>query len=231
MSRRNKQHIRQRFRAKHDPFSWILEGLDGQNSFGRERLAKHHEHNDELENGSRTGRGEGRQGGRREGYRFFGRGDVKYALLELLAAQPMHGYEMIKALETRSGGIYTPSAGTIYPVLQVLVEKGYVITREENGKKIHQLTEAGHQKLSDHQQQLGKDQVLSEEGQAVHDPSLVNETSSIRGEIKELIQLFKIAGRLLLKQPSYTKQLTEIISQTSSALTALIKAIDESQDK
>jgi DNA-binding PadR family transcriptional regulator len=137
----------------------------------------------------------------------------------------MHGYEMIKALEARSGGIYTPSAGTIYPVLQVLVEKGYVITREENGKKIHQLTEAGHQKLADHQQQLG------EEGQATHDRNLANETSPIRDEIKELIQLFKVAGRLLLKQPSYTKQLSEIISQTRSALTALIKAIDDSQDK
>jgi DNA-binding PadR family transcriptional regulator len=144
----------------------------------------------------------------------------------------MYGYEMIKALETRSGGMYTPSAGTIYPVLQVLVEKGYVITREENGKKIHQLTETGRQKLVEHQQQLGKEPALIEEGQAAHDLELANETNSLRGEIKELIQLFKVAGRLLLKQPNYTNQLIEIINQTRTALTALIKAIDESsQDK
>src|SRR4051794_9550332 len=47
------------------------------------------------------------------GQRFFGRGDVKYALLELLQDHPMHGYEMMKALEERSGGFYVASAGTI----------------------------------------------------------------------------------------------------------------------
>src|SRR5579863_4637910 len=61
-----------------------------------------------------------------EGQRFFGRGDVKFALLELLQERPMHGYEMMKALEERSGGFYTPSPGSIYPTLQMLEEGGYV---------------------------------------------------------------------------------------------------------
>src|SRR6266516_4862688 len=65
----------------------------------------------------------GPQGPFGEGHRFFGRGDVKYALLELLRERPMHGYEMIKALEEKSGGFYTPSAGTIYPTLQMLEDR------------------------------------------------------------------------------------------------------------
>ncbi|HJT59495.1 MAG TPA: PadR family transcriptional regulator, partial [Ktedonobacteraceae bacterium] len=56
----------------------------------------------------------------REGGRFFGRGDMKFALLQLLQERPMHGYEMMKALEEKSGGFYTPSPGSIYPTLQML---------------------------------------------------------------------------------------------------------------
>ena len=59
-----------------------------------------------------------------EGGRFFGRGDMKFALLELLQERPMHGYEMMKALAEKSGGFYTPSPGSIYPTLQMLEEGG-----------------------------------------------------------------------------------------------------------
>src|SRR5260370_42392119 len=57
--------------------------------------------------------------GRGEGGRFFGRGDVKFALLDLLLKRPMYGYEMIKALEERSGGFYSTRPGSIYPTLQL----------------------------------------------------------------------------------------------------------------
>src|SRR5262245_17962661 len=57
------------------------------------------------------------------GKRFFGRGDLKYALLELLQERPMHGYEMMKALQERTGGLYTPSAGSVYPTLQMLEDR------------------------------------------------------------------------------------------------------------
>ena len=78
-----------------------------------------------------------------EGGRFFGRGDVKYALLELLQERPMHGYEMMKALEERSGGFYAPSAGTIYPTLQLLEDRELVTVQEVEGKKIYKITDAG----------------------------------------------------------------------------------------
>src|SRR5215510_10851922 len=53
------------------------------------------------------------------GRRFFGRGDLKFALLELLQERPMHGYEMMKALQERSGGMYSASPGSVYPTLQM----------------------------------------------------------------------------------------------------------------
>ena len=77
------------------------------------------------------------------GKRFFGRGDLKYALLELLQERPMHGYEMMKELQDRSGGVYTPSPGSIYPTLQMLQDRGFVMTEDREGKKIYTITDAG----------------------------------------------------------------------------------------
>src|SRR5579872_5696222 len=81
------------------------------------------------------GPGHGPFGAGREGGRFFGRGDMKFALLWLVQERPMHGYEMIKALEERSGGLYSPSPGSIYPTLQMLEEGGFVTGKEVEGKK------------------------------------------------------------------------------------------------
>lgn len=86
---------------------------------------------------------------RRYRKRYFGRGGVKIALLKLLAEEPMHGYQMIKALEEQSGGMYTPSAGSIYPTLQALADSSFIsIQEEEGGKKIYKITEQGLTALS-----------------------------------------------------------------------------------
>jgi len=77
------------------------------------------------------------------GRRFFSRGGVKYALLELLTIEPMHGYQMIKHLEEQSAGTYKPSPGSIYPTLQLLGDQGFVTAKKEAGKKIFEITEDG----------------------------------------------------------------------------------------
>ncbi len=83
-----------------------------------------------------------RKGGRRG--RVFDRGDLKYAVLRLLARKPMHGYEVMQALEEESGGWYSPSAGSVYPVLQLLQDQGYVTaTEEEGGKRVYAITDEG----------------------------------------------------------------------------------------
>jgi len=72
-------------------------------------------------------------GGRRHGGgggpwgwgRFFGAGEVRLALLSLLENEPKHGYQLMKDLEDRSGGLYRASAGTIYPTLQLLEDEGW----------------------------------------------------------------------------------------------------------
>lgn len=72
-----------------------------------------------------------------------GRGEVRSAVLALLAERPMHGYQIIHEIEERSGGSWKPSAGSVYPTLQLLADEGLILAEESNGRKIYSLTEAG----------------------------------------------------------------------------------------
>ena len=75
--------------------------------------------------------------------RRMGRGDVRAAILALLAEEPMHGYQIIREIEERSGGGWKPSPGSIYPTLQLLADEGLVAVENIGEKKTYQLTEEG----------------------------------------------------------------------------------------
>jgi DNA-binding PadR family transcriptional regulator len=116
----------------------------------------HGSHNDES-----CGRGRGPHGGfGRGGFPFgpgsmgaggfggFGgmrarRGDIREAVLRLLSERPMHGYQIIQELSARSGGSWSPSAGSVYPTLQMLADEGLILGQESGGKKVFSLTESG----------------------------------------------------------------------------------------
>jgi DNA-binding PadR family transcriptional regulator len=89
--------------------------------------------------------------GRRYRTQVFESGDMKYVILRLLKERPRHGYEIIKALEEKMWGLYTPSAGTIYPTLQLLEDQGYVRGVETDGKRVYHITAAGERFLEEHQ--------------------------------------------------------------------------------
>jgi DNA-binding PadR family transcriptional regulator len=79
----------------------------------------------------------------------FQKGDLKYVILDLLKEKPRHGYEVIRALEEQSHGLYTPSPGVVYPTLQMLEELGYASLQERDGKKVYSITEEGNNFLSE----------------------------------------------------------------------------------
>lgn len=92
----------------------------------------------------------GGPGGRRGG-RMFEQGDLKLVVLKLLDEKPRHGYEIIKALEEKTGGMYSPSPGAVYPTLTLLEELGYARAVDEgNGRKIYEITDAGRAHLAEH---------------------------------------------------------------------------------
>lgn len=71
------------------------------------------------------------------------KGDVRSAVLSLLLEQPMHGYQIIREIEDRSGGSWKPSPGSVYPTLQLLTDEGLVQAEESNGRKTYSLTAEG----------------------------------------------------------------------------------------
>jgi DNA-binding PadR family transcriptional regulator len=80
---------------------------------------------------------EGRRGGRMR------RGDIRTALLATLAEAPGHGYDLMQSLEHKTGGVWRPSPGSVYPTLQLLEDEGLVRSSERDGKKVYEITDAG----------------------------------------------------------------------------------------
>ena len=81
--------------------------------------------------------------------RLFNKGDLKYIILDLIKDKPRYGYEIIRSLEERSHGFYSPSAGAVYPTLQMLEEMGYVTAVERDGKKVYTITDEGNRFLNE----------------------------------------------------------------------------------
>jgi DNA-binding PadR family transcriptional regulator len=73
----------------------------------------------------------------------MGRGDIRTAILAVLAEEPMHGYQIIRAIGDRTHGAWKPSPGSIYPTLQLLADEGLVTAEQSGERKVYALTEAG----------------------------------------------------------------------------------------
>src|ERR1700742_4303903 len=111
------------------------------------RFHHHHQHDGRHfgRHGFGWGEGVGRHMDRhmRRRERIFEQGDLRLVLLKLIADQPRHGYELIKAVEDSVGGAYSPSPGVVYPTLTLLEELGYATAQEEGGKKLFSITPEG----------------------------------------------------------------------------------------
>ena len=83
------------------------------------------------------------------------RGQIRTALLAVLAEAPGHGYDVIKTLEIKSGGAWKPSPGSVYPTLQLLEDEGLVRSTERDGKRVYEITEAGRAEAASRVEQDG----------------------------------------------------------------------------
>ncbi|TRC97160.1 PadR family transcriptional regulator [Mesorhizobium sp. WSM4303] len=86
--------------------------------------------------------------------RMLADGDLKLITLSLLAEAPRHGYDIIKALEERTSGIYSPSPGVVYPTLTFLEEAGYAVSAADGNKKVFSITEAGQAHLTENREMI-----------------------------------------------------------------------------
>lgn len=86
--------------------------------------------------------------------RLLGHGDLRYVILFLLEEKPRHGYELIKALEELSSGVYSPSPGAIYPTLTFLEDSGLATVSTEENKKLYTITAEGKARLDKNRESL-----------------------------------------------------------------------------
>lgn len=93
---------------------------------------------------------------RRRRWRWFERGDLKFAILALVAEKPMHGYEVMQALEEESAGSYRASPGSVYPTLQLLEDQGRLTSEDYGGKKVYSITDSGREYLNDNRDHVKK---------------------------------------------------------------------------
>jgi DNA-binding PadR family transcriptional regulator len=157
---------------------------------GRPERSERHEHR-----GGRRGHGHGGPDGGREGGPGFGprrgrrrasRGDVRAAVLALLAEEPQHGYAVIGQLAERSGGLWRPSPGSIYPVLAQLEEEGLVASDASEGRKVFSLTDAGRAYVADHADEMREPWTSAQTRQRDRAAALFDAVRSVGNATKEV---------------------------------------------
>ncbi len=153
--------------------------------------------------------------------KFFDSGDIPLALLSLLEDGPRHGYDLMTAVEERSGRLYRPSAGTIYPTLQQLQDEGLVTSSEEDGKRIYVLTEAGTARLAEEAERIkdiwqrAQDDEWGDWGDAMH-PDAIE-------VLKPAFRLMRTAVRSAIRSrdPERADKVREILRRAADDIKAL----------
>jgi DNA-binding PadR family transcriptional regulator len=148
--------------------------------------------------------------------RMFDAGDIKLVILKLLSEQPSYGYQLIKTMEERLAGGYTPSAGVIYPTLTLLEEEGLATSSTESNKKVYSLTAEGIEFLEANKERIAElFERLEETGRSFE-----------RGRSPEIMKAFmNLRGAVVARA---SRNVTpEQIRKITEAINAAAKAIDE----
>lgn len=154
--------------------------------------------------------GEHRRGG---GGRMFGHGALKWLLLSLIGDKPSHGYELIKAVETKLGGAYSPSPGVIYPTLTLLEEMGALTSEAEGGKKLYSITDEGRRLLDENAEALARIEAVTARfaGRGVRPQAIETAVQTLRSALH---------ARMTAETPP-----------TDAQIEAIVAALDEAAEK
>jgi DNA-binding PadR family transcriptional regulator len=181
----------------------------------RHRGHRHHHHHDHgSERGERGDRSE-----RRRGSRAFDYGELRLLSLAMISEQPRHGYELMKAIEERMGGSYSPSPGVIYPTLAWLEDMGYAAAETESaGRKRYRITEEGEAFLAANHVAVGA--LFARVGQAGERAADGVPAPVLRG-----MENLKLALRLRLRQGPIDAEAAQSIA---AALDAAAQTVERS---
>lgn len=206
------------FFAKHDGFG--NHDFFGKGQMDKEAFFKR------FEQQGGFGRGDFSGEGRFDKKRFFKRGDIKIVLLKLISEQPRHGYELIKVLEEKFQGFYSPSPGSIYPTLQMLEDQDLIEVAKEGRKKIFHITDEGQTYLNENQ---SDDSFISRMN--MFDDVDFNEIMTLRNEFSSLFKSFFEAGRKVINDPEKVQQLKNLVHQTSKELDTITNDSEQNTEE
>src|SRR5690242_21258228 len=155
--------------------------------------------------------------GGRHGGRLFDYGELRLLLLAMIAERPRHGYELIKVIEERFSGSYTPSPGVIYPTLSWLDDMGYAaIEAEKAGRKCYRITAEGEAFLIANR--VAADALLSRVG-----PSGAGGADQVPAPVVRAMENLKLAMRLRLKQGPLDQATAESIAAALDAAAQIVE--------
>jgi DNA-binding PadR family transcriptional regulator len=174
----------------------LRQGLFGDGD-GRHERRHHERHNDER--GEHEHRGHGHHRGRRSG-RLFDHGELRLVVLALISERPRHGYEIIKEIEDRVAGTYTPSPGVIYPTLTLLEELGHATVAESEAKKRYAITTEGTAYLAVNQAALDRALQRMQSVSTAHGGGPAPEIMRARENLKLALRLREARGPLTEQQ-------------------------------
>jgi DNA-binding PadR family transcriptional regulator len=117
------------------------------------------------------------------------RGDVRSAVLALLAEEPRHGYAIMSEITERSGGVWRPSPGSVYPVLQQLQDEGLVIVAESEGRRVFSLTEVGRAYVEEHREAIGRPWEMADSGPGRRVRSLGEGMAALAAAVHQVARL------------------------------------------
>ena len=151
------------------------------------------------------------------------RGTVRWLVLDAIATQPRHGYEIIQSIGDKSNGAYKPSPGVIYPTLQMLEELGHARTIPRDDRKVYEITDDGRRELAAHQEELTE----FYEGQA--DSGWENhaeEFVQVAKRVKRVAQLFKRSMQRGGVRPTTLRKARKVLDEALQKLEELLTQED-----
>jgi DNA-binding PadR family transcriptional regulator len=178
------RHFNRGGHSRHDAmFEWGRDAIRAMRGGGRRHGGDWGAGRSGRDWGDGTREGRGRR-------RMFESGELRLVMLLLMEAEPRHGYDIIREIETRTGGNYAPSPGIVYPTLTLLEEIGQVEARTPEGaKKLFAITEAGlshlNEKRSEAQSALARLEALAEQDAALDTGPIFRSMSNLRTALKQ----------------------------------------------
>jgi DNA-binding PadR family transcriptional regulator len=147
------------------------------------------------------------------------RGNVRYLILDAIAKQARHGYEIIQAIAERSGGAYRPSPGVVYPTLQMLEELGHTKVEEQEGRRVYAITAEGKKDLAEHAEDVSE--FYERSGEA----SWEDHAEDLQDLTKRVSHMFKAIGRSARRgrlTPSTMKKLRAVLDEAIAKIEAIV---------